>query len=112
MVGAEPVIWIANEGEAVTETEDTTESTSTEVFVQFTVVFSSVGAMIGEVIHKPRVTPLTLPFITTVVFLQPYKLTMWLISPSSTVRPGSFSWYSYSAIVWFDLGYWGEWYIR
>ena len=38
MVGAEPVIWIANEGEAVTETEDITESTSTDVFVQFTVV--------------------------------------------------------------------------
>ena len=39
MVGAEPVIWIANEGEAVTETADITESTSTEVFVQFTVTF-------------------------------------------------------------------------
>jgi len=41
MVGAEPVIWIANEGEAVTETEEITESTRTEVFVQFTVVFLS-----------------------------------------------------------------------
>ena len=41
MVGAEPVIWIANEGEAVTETADITESTSTEVFVQFTVTFFS-----------------------------------------------------------------------
>ena len=42
MVGAELVIWIANEGEAVTETDDSiTESTSTEVFVQFTAGFLS-----------------------------------------------------------------------
>ena len=39
MVGAEPVIWMANEGEAVTETEDITESTRTDVFLQFTEVF-------------------------------------------------------------------------
>lgn len=94
MVGAEPVIWIANEGEAVTETEEITESTSTDVFVQFTAAGPSVRVMGGEMIHQPKVTPLTLPFIATVVFLQPYKLTRWLISPSSTVSPGSFSWYS------------------
>ena len=41
MVGAELVIWIANEGEAVTEANDITESTSTEVFVQFTAGFLS-----------------------------------------------------------------------
>jgi len=90
------VIWIANEGEAVTEMEDITESTRTDVFVQFTVVplSNTSGATIGEMVHRPRVTPLTLPFTTTVVFLQPYRLTIWLISPFSTVSPGSFSWYS------------------
>ena len=93
MVGAEPVIWIVNEGEAVTETEDITESTSTEVFLQFTVIFHQTSARttFGEIFHKPRVTPLTLPFITTVVFLQPYKLMIWPISPFSTVSSGSFS---------------------
>jgi len=82
MVGAEPVIWMVNEGEAVTETADITESTSTDVFLQFT-----------------KVTPLTLPLITTVVFLQPYRLTMWLISPFSTVSSGSFSWYSMTHLL-------------
>jgi len=96
MVGAEPVIWMANEGEAVTETADITESTSTDVFVQFTVGFyqAPVRVTTGETVHKPKVTPLTLPLIATVVFLQPYRLTIWLISPFSTVSPDSFSWYS------------------
>jgi len=87
------VIWIANEGEAVTEMEDITESTSTDVFVQFTVVplSSTFESTVGEIVHRPIVTPLILPFITTVVFLQPYRLTIWLISPFSTVSPGSFS---------------------
>jgi len=96
MVGAEPVIWMVNEGEAVTETEDITESTRTEVFVQFTVVFLS-GASHKSglgMVREPNVTPLTLPLINTVVFLQPYKLMIWLISVFSTVSPGTFSWYS------------------
>jgi len=67
---------MANEGEAVTETEDITESTRTEVFVQFTVVFlSSASHSSGlGIAYEPNVTPLTLPLITTVVFLQPYRL--------------------------------------
>lgn len=36
-MGALPVIWIAKEGEEVTEMLAMTESTSTEVFVQLTV---------------------------------------------------------------------------
>lgn len=78
MVGAEPVIWMANEGEAVTETADITESTRIEVFVQLTVRFRQtlVKGVIWEAVHEPKVTPLTLPLITTVVFLQPYKVTM------------------------------------
>lgn len=76
MVGAEPVIWMANEGEAVTETEEITESTRTDVFLQFTVVFlSNAGRDNGlGMVYEPKVTPLTLPLMITVVFLQPYKL--------------------------------------
>jgi hypothetical protein len=37
MVGAEPVIWRANDGEFVTETVEMTESTKTDVFTQLTV---------------------------------------------------------------------------
>lgn len=83
----------------MTETKEITESTSTEVLTQFTVVCLS-GAGQGndweEGSHEPIVTPFTLPLITTVVFLHPYKLMIWLISPFSTVSPGSFSWYSYT----------------
>lgn len=96
MVGADPVIWMANEGEAVTETEDITESTRTEVFVQFTEVFLSSAGQGNDsgMVYEPNVIPLTFPLIATVVFLQPYKLMIWLISVFSTVSPGSFSWYS------------------
>ena len=67
---------MANEGEAVTETEEITESTRTDVFLQFTVVFLSNAGRdngLGRV-YEPKVTPLTLPLMITVVFLQPYKL--------------------------------------
>jgi len=37
IVGAEPVIWSVNEGELVTETDEITDSTRTDVFVQLTV---------------------------------------------------------------------------
>ena len=74
------------------ETELITESTSTEVLVQFTVVFlSGAGQGNNKGVHEPIVTPFTLPLITTVVFLQPYKLTSWLMSVFSTLSSGSFS---------------------
>jgi hypothetical protein len=45
---------MANEGEAVTETEDITESTRTEVFVQFTVVFLSSASGDLGMGHEPN----------------------------------------------------------
>lgn len=42
IIGAEPVIWIVNEGEFVTETDEMTDSTRTDVFVQFTGKMGSV----------------------------------------------------------------------
>lgn len=44
--------------------------------------------------YLPNVTAFALPFTITVVFLQPYRLTVWLSSTFSTVSADSFSWYS------------------
>jgi len=89
------VTWSAKECDEVTEIDETTDSTSTEVFVLLTIILQSATNFGRNELHLPMVTALTFPLIITVVFLQPNIFTVWLISAFSTVRADSFSWYSY-----------------
>lgn len=79
------------EGEFVTETDEMTDSTRTDVFVQFTIVYSQFNAHIIVYNHIPNVTALTLPLIITTDFLHPNRFTDWFSCASSTMSDGSFS---------------------
>lgn len=101
MVGADPVICKAKEGELVTDTLEMTDSTSIDVFVQFAGSRVRVSTNVhqkGRQSHLPTVTALTFPLIWTVTFLHPYKLITWLFSVWSMTRPRSFSKNSFSTI--------------
>lgn len=54
--------------------------------------------------NLPIVTALTLPLITMVARLQPYKLTVWFISTFSTSSLETSSWYS--CIGWMYIKHW------
>src|SRR5690242_8871077 len=87
---------MAKEGEDVMEMLAMTESTRTDVLVQFTVRVVSVKSIDckNTTSNPPIVTALTFPLTSTVVFLHPYKLTTWLISVFSTTSDFSLSKYS------------------
>ena len=87
-MGAVPVICSWKEGDAVTDTDETTECTSTEVLVLLTemeqnpLAFSVSNRKTNYLLIF---TALTLPLIKIVAPLHPKMLTDWLISVSSTV---------------------------
>ena len=72
------MIWIVNAGEFVTETDEMTDSTRTDVFMQFTSRAGSIEIRDDYRQHVPNVTALTLPLIITTDCLQLNKLMDWL----------------------------------
>ena len=76
------------EGDAVTDTEETTECTSIEVLVLLTKIDQNpLASLAGNCKNKYILifTALTLPLIKIVAPLHPKTFTDWLISVSSTV---------------------------
>lgn len=93
-MGTVPVICISNEGDLVTDIDETTESTTIDVLVQLTDKAGQFYNLVKETEDSPSVTAFTLPLICITEFLQPKTFTAWWSSQLSRTMLLSSFWYS------------------